>query len=71
MKKNVGNLDRILRILIAAVIAVLFFSHLISGTLAIVLMTLAGIFLVTAFIGVCPIYLALGMKTTQKKTETA
>ncbi len=71
MKKNVGNLDRILRILIAAVIAVLFFSHLISGTLAIVLMALAGIFLVTAFIGVCPIYLALGMKTTQKKTETA
>jgi hypothetical protein len=67
MKKNMGNADRIIRILIAALIAVLFLTNTISGTLGIVLLVLAGVFLLTSFISFCPLYAPLGITTCKKK----
>lgn len=63
MKKNMGSVDRIIRILIAAVIAVLFFTKVITGTLGIVLLVLAGIFLLTSLVSFCPLYVLFGIKT--------
>lgn len=67
MKKNMGTVDRVIRILLAIVIAILYFTHAISGTLAIVLLIVAGIFIVTSFISFCPLYLPFGINTGKKK----
>ena len=67
MKKNMGNADRIIRIIIAAVIAGLFFANIIPGVLGIVLMALAGVFLLTSFISFCPLYAPFGINTCKKK----
>jgi hypothetical protein len=67
MVKNMGNTDRIIRILIAVAIVVLFLTDVISGTPGIVLIVLAGIFLLTSFISFCPLYLPFGIKTCKKK----
>ena len=56
MKKNMGNIDKIVRILVALVIAVLFFTNVISGTLGIVLFVLAGVFVLTSLMSFCPLY---------------
>lgn len=63
MKKNMGTTDRILRIAAAIVIAVLYFTHVISGTLAIILLVVAGIFILTSFISFCPLYFSFGFST--------
>lgn len=63
MKKNMGGADRIIRVLIAAVIAVLFFMKVITGTLGIVLLVVGGIFLLTSLISFCPLYTLFGIKT--------
>lgn len=64
-----GDLDRGLRITIAIVIAALYFSDTIEGTLAYILMVFAAIFLLTSFIGVCPLYSLLGIKTCSTKGQ--
>ncbi|MGK7395836.1 MAG: YgaP family membrane protein [Candidatus Cyclobacteriaceae bacterium M3_2C_046] len=56
MKKNMGSADKIIRITIAAIIAVLFLTGIISGIIGIVLLILAGIFVLTSFISFCPLY---------------
>lgn len=66
MKKNMGSADRVIRVLIALVIAGLYFSKIISGTVAIVLLVVAGIFLLTSLIGSCPLYSVLGIRTCKK-----
>jgi len=68
MKKNMGTMDKAVRILIAVVIAVLFFTNVISGTLGIILMVLAAIFVLTSFISFCPLYLPFGLSTNKKKS---
>lgn len=68
MKKNMGNVDRVVRILIAVVVLVLFLTHVITGTLAVILLILAGIFVLTSLIGTCPLYHPFGFNTG-KKTE--
>ncbi|MCE5345028.1 MAG: DUF2892 domain-containing protein [Bacteroidales bacterium] len=67
MKKNMGTIDRVIRILVAVVVLVLFFTHVISGTLAIILLVLAGIFIVTSLLGICPLYTPLGINTGKKE----
>ena len=62
-----GSVDRIVRILIAAVIIALYFTNVISGTVATVLLIVAGIFILTGFISVCPLYLPFGISTKPKK----
>lgn len=67
MKQNVGTTDKVIRILIAVVIGVLYFTNTISGTLAILLGILAVVFLLTSFINFCPLYLPFGINTSKKK----
>lgn len=61
-----GNADRVIRIIIAAVIAGLFFANIIPGVLGIVLMVLAGVFLLTGLISFCPLYAPFGINTCKK-----
>ncbi|MEX1138258.1 MAG: DUF2892 domain-containing protein [Bacteroidota bacterium] len=56
MKQNMGSIDKSIRIIAALVIAVLYFANVISGTVAIVLGFFALIFLLTSFVGFCPLY---------------
>ncbi|MCC6287946.1 MAG: DUF2892 domain-containing protein [Chitinophagaceae bacterium] len=69
MKKNMGTIDKAIRIFVAAVIAVLYFQNIISGTLAIVLGIVAIIFVITSFINFCPLYALLGINTCKKKAN--
>jgi len=69
MKKNMGNLDRVLRITVALVIIALYFTSVISGTVAIIGLVLSGIFILTSFIGVCPLYLPFGINTEEKNKQ--
>lgn len=66
MKKNMGNIDKIIRILVAIVIAVLFFTNVISGTLGIILLIFAGVFVLTSLISFCPLYILVGINTCAK-----
>ncbi|HSM63403.1 MAG TPA: DUF2892 domain-containing protein [Gillisia sp.] len=70
MKKNMGTADRIIRLIIAAIVGILFFTDTISGTLGIVLLALAVIFVLTSFIGFCPLYAPFGIKTCAQKEKT-
>ena len=62
-----GTADKIVRVLVAVVIAVLYFMNIISGTLAIILGVLAAIFVLTSLVSFCPLYMPFGIKTC--KTE--
>ena len=66
MKQNMGSFDRIIRVIIAIVIAALYFANVISGTVAIVLLVLAGIFILTSLVSFCPLYLPFGISTKKK-----
>lgn len=66
MKKNVGTIDKVIRILVAVVIAVLYFTNVISGTLGIILLVLGGVFVLTSLVSFCPLYLPFSI-TTRKK----
>lgn len=67
MKINMGGTDRIIRALIAVAIAVLYFTNVITGTLAIVLLIIGGVFLLTSIVGFCPLYAPFGIRTCPKK----
>ncbi|MEM1001539.1 MAG: DUF2892 domain-containing protein [Bacteroidota bacterium] len=68
MKKNMGSLDKGLRVLIAAVIAGLYYFDVITGTLAYVLMGFAIILLLTSFVNFCPLYAPFGISTCKTKS---
>ena len=67
MKANMGNTDKIIRVIVAIVIAALFFTDVISGTLGIVLLILAGVFVLTSVVSFCPIYAPFGISTCKTK----
>jgi hypothetical protein len=67
MKKNMGTMDKIIRFVIAVLIAVLYFTNIVSGTFGIILLVLAGIFVLTSFISFCPLYAPFGLNTCSKK----
>lgn len=67
MKKNMGTVDRILRVLIAGAIAALYFMHIVTGTLGIVLLVLGGVFLLTSLVSFCPLYAPFGISTCKTK----
>lgn len=69
MKKNMGTADRIIRVVIAAVIAALYIADILTGTLGIVLLVLAGVFVLTSLISFCPLYAPFGLKTCPMKRE--
>ncbi|MHA7128953.1 YgaP family membrane protein [Algoriphagus namhaensis] len=66
MKKNMGSTDRGIRLFIAAALVILFFSGQISGLIGTLALVIAGIFVLTSFVSFCPLYVALGLKTTKK-----
>ena len=68
MAMNMGKIDRVARILIAALVlfAALGTGLLGSGLLFWLALIVAAIFALTAFVGNCPIYSILGIKTCQK-----
>ena len=70
MKKNMGSADRIVRLLAAAVIAVLYYGGYISGTLGIVLLVIAVVFALTSFVSVCPAYMPFGINTCSTKENS-
>ena len=63
MKKNMGIVDRIIRAVIAAVISICYFMHIIDGMTATILLVLGGVFLFTSLISICPLYIPFGIKT--------
>ncbi len=69
MKKNMGTADRTIRVLAAILIAILYFTDVISGVLAIILGIIALAFLITSFIGSCPVYLPMGISTAKKESK--
>lgn len=69
MKKNMGSADRIVRILIALVVGMLYYTETISGTLGIVLLILSGVFVLTSFISFCPLYAPFGISTCRLKEK--
>jgi len=70
MKKNMGTADRIIRIIGAAIITGLYIFKVISGTLAIVFLIVAGIFILTSFVSFCPLYFPFGISTRKKEEKT-
>ena len=69
MKTNMGSLDRIIRILLAAVMSVLYFTSSVTGVLGIVLIAVSGIFVITGLVGFCPHYTLVGFNTCASKKE--
>jgi hypothetical protein len=67
MKKNMGNVDKIVRLILAAVLGYLFFSGAVAGVLGYVLVALGAIFIVTSFISFCPLYAIVGLSTCPTK----
>jgi hypothetical protein len=66
MKKNMGTIDRVVRVLIALVIAGLWYMEVISGTVALIGLAFAAIFILTSLISFCPLYLPFGLSTCKK-----
>jgi len=67
MKKNMGNTDKAIRIILAIAFAGLYITKLVEGSLGLVLLTIGGVLLLTSTISFCPLYTLLGMNTTEKK----
>ncbi len=66
MTKNMGSADRGIRLVAAALVALLYLTHVISGPVAIVLGIIAAVLVLTSFIGVCPAYIPLKISTLKK-----
>ncbi len=69
MKKNMGTADRIIRIILAVVFAVLYFTNIIPGTLGLVLVILSGVFVLTSVVSFCPLYAIVGLNTCSTKAS--
>ena len=67
MKKNMGKTDKGIRVIIAVIIALLYYFNIIEGAIAYVLMALAMVFLITSFINFCPLYAPFGISTCKTK----
>lgn len=69
MKKNMGSMDRIIRLVLAALFVILFATNVVTGTLGYVLLALAGIFTLTSLISFCPLYTLIGLSTCPKEAK--
>jgi hypothetical protein len=67
MKKNMGTTDRIIRLLLAALFAYLYFGGIVTGTWGLVLLVLGGVFVLTSLVGFCPLYAPFGISTCAVK----
>ena len=62
-----GKTDKTVRIILAALIAILYFTNVISGTLGLILLAMAAVFVLTSLISFCPLYAPLGINTCSVK----
>jgi len=69
MKKNMGSADKLIRLMVAAIIVVLYFMGILSGTLGIVFLVIAAVFAVTSFVSFCPLYVPFGFSTAAKQKK--
>lgn len=69
MKKNVGPADKLIRLVIAAIIAILFFLEVITGTLGLILLIVAGVLVLTSLISFCGLYALLGINTCHSRNS--
>lgn len=67
MTKNMGSADKIIRVIIAAIVTILYFTNILTGTIGIILLVLAGVFVLTSLISFCPLYAPFGLKTCPNK----
>lgn len=67
MKKNMGTLDKGIRVIIAVVFAYLYFSGTVTGTFGYVLLAFGVVFLLTSLVSFCPLYTLLGINTCKTK----
>ena len=67
MKKNMGTIDKVIRILVAVVVVTLYFTKVISGTLGVILLALSAVFVVTSVFSICPLYMPFGLSTRKKE----
>ncbi|MBK8724454.1 MAG: DUF2892 domain-containing protein [Saprospiraceae bacterium] len=70
MKKNMGSTDKMVRLVVAVLIAVLYYTNVISGTVALVLGALAIVFALTSFMSFCPLYVPFGISTCKVNEES-
>jgi hypothetical protein len=66
MKRNMSNLDRIIRVVLAVVFAYLYFGGIVTGTLGIILVILGVVFLLTSIVAFCPLYLPFKISTLKE-----
>lgn len=69
MKKNMGTVDRVLRLIVAAALVFLYLTQAITGTTALILMLVAAVFALTSAMGFCPLYIPFGINTCAKKNR--
>lgn len=67
MKKNMGSVDRVIRVILAVVFGALYFTGTVTGTLGLVLLILGVVFLATSTISFCPLYAPFGLSTCPKE----
>jgi hypothetical protein len=67
MKKNIGTIDKVIRILVAVTVVILYLSKIITGTLGIILLVLSAIFVVTSLMSFCLLYLPFGISTRKRE----
>jgi hypothetical protein len=67
MKPNMGSADRIVRVLLAVVFSILYFTGTVTGTFGVVLLVLGGVFLLTSVVSFCPLYAPFGISTCPVK----
>lgn len=70
MKKNMGKTDIRMRVFAALIIIALYLFNIISGVAAIILLIVAGIFIITSTISFCPLYTLFGISTCKNKSTT-
>jgi hypothetical protein len=66
MKANMGTTDKAIRIVVAIVLITLNLTNVVTGTLGVILLVLAAVFILTSFVSFCPLYLPLGINTCRK-----
>lgn len=71
MKKNMSSADRIIRLIISAILVTLYFTNTVTGTLGIILLVLAGVFTLTSIISFCPLYTIFGISTCSVEKDQA
>lgn len=69
MKKNMGSADKMIRLLLVVVVLILMITGVVSGVWAVILGILAAVFLITSFVGFCPLYYPFGLSTKKEKKE--